>query len=76
MKKTMIYLNDDQYNLLKEEAEETHAGMAAIIRDAVSLYFKAKKKKMNYFSFVGIAEGSRKGNTSEKVEEILKEIMR
>ena len=76
MKKTMVYLHDDQYKMLKEESKQMHTGMAAIIRDAVLLYFKTKKKKINYFSFVGIAEGPHQGNTSEKAEELLKEIMR
>lgn len=76
MRKTMVYLNDEQYLLLKRESEATRMGMAEIIRKALSNYFGTKKKKVDYFSFVGIADGPPNGRTSELVEDILREELR
>lgn len=76
MKKTMVYLEDNQYLLLKRLAESSKKRMAEIIREALMSYFNSKKKKVDYFSFVGIAEGPQKGKTSELVEEILREELR
>lgn len=76
MRKTMMYLDDDQYLLLKREAESSKKGMAEIVREALSSYLKSKKKKLDYFSFVGIAEGPKRGKTSEMVEEMLREELR
>ncbi|MBI5187724.1 MAG: hypothetical protein HZA07_01435 [Nitrospirae bacterium] len=43
-------------------------------REALSSYLREERKeKDDYFSFVGIAEGPKKGKTSEQAEEILRE---
>jgi len=77
MKKTMIYLEDEQFLLLKKRAEASKKKMSEIIREALWSYLKKKgKEKGDYFSFVGIAEGPKKGKTSEQAEEILREILK
>ena len=76
MRKTMIYLEDEQFVLLKRAASASRKNMAEIIREALAGYFSERKEKINYFSFVGIAEGPRKGRTSEKAEDVLREIMK
>lgn len=77
MRKTMVYLEDDQFLLLKRAAAASKKKMSEIIREALSNYLKEKKgKKLDYFSFVGIAEGPKKGRTSEQAEEILREVLK
>lgn len=73
----MVYLTDEQFLLLKRVAVSSKKRMSEIIREALSGYLKKKnKEKIDYFSFVGIAEGPKKGKTSEQVEEILKETLK
>lgn len=76
MRKTMIYLEDEQFVLLKRAASASRKNMAEIIREALASFLSERKEKINYFSFVGIAEGPRKGRTSEKAEDVLREIMK
>lgn len=76
MRKTMVYIEDDQFFLLKRTAETSKKKMAEIIREALSSYLKKEKKKPDYFSFVGIAEGPKKGKASEQVDEILRETLK
>lgn len=76
MRKTMIYLEDEQFVLLKRAATASQKKMSEIIREAVSCFLTERKEKIDYFSFVGIAEGPEKGRTSENAEEVLKEIMK
>lgn len=77
MRKTMVYLEDDQFLLLKGTAASSKKRMSEIIREALSSYLREKKKgKPEYFSFVGIAEGPKKGKTSEQAEEILREALK
>jgi metal-responsive CopG/Arc/MetJ family transcriptional regulator len=77
MRKTMVYLEDDQFLLLKGTAASSKKRMSEIIREALSSYLREKKKeKHDYFSFVGIAEGPKKGKTSEQAEEILREALK
>lgn len=76
MRKTMIYLEDEQFLLLKRAAASSRRKMSEIIREALSNYLKGKKKKLDYFSFVGIGNGSRKGKTSEQAEDILREVLK
>ncbi|MFQ5779986.1 MAG: hypothetical protein ACE5HN_04270 [Nitrospiria bacterium] len=77
MKKTMIYLADDQFLLLKQVAASSNKKMSEIIREALSHHLKGRKKdKPDYFSFVGIAKGPKNGKTSEQVEGILREALR
>lgn len=76
MKKTMVYLEDEQFFFLKRMATSSKKRMSEIIREALSSYLQSKKEKLDYFQFVGIAEGPKNGRTSEKAEEILKEILK
>ena len=76
MKKTMIYLEDDQFLLLKKTAASSKKKMSEIIREAVASYLKKGKRRVDYFSFVGMAEGPKQGKTSEQAEEILREVLR
>ncbi|MGQ9498482.1 MAG: ribbon-helix-helix domain-containing protein [Desulfotomaculales bacterium] len=75
MRKTMIYLDDDQFLMLKRVAASTRKKVSEIIREAVSAYL-SEKGKVDYFSFVGIAEGPKNGRTSEEAEEVLREVLR
>jgi len=74
MKKTMVYLADDQFFLLKKTAAVSKKKMSEIIRTALSNHLK--KDKLNYFSFVGVARGPKKGKASEQAEEILREVLK
>ena len=76
MRKTMIYLEDDQFLLLKRAAVSSNRKMSVIIREALSNYLKGRKKKLDYFSFVGIGHGPKKGKTSEQAEDILREALK
>lgn len=77
MKKTMVYLEDNQYLLLKKMASSSNKRMAEIIREALAQHLKTKTlSKTDAFSFIGIAKGPKNGNTSERAEEILKESLR
>lgn len=77
MKKTMVYLEDNQYLLLKKVASSSNKGMAEIIREALAQHLTTKTlSKTDPFSFVGIAKGPKNGDTSERAEEILKESLR
>lgn len=73
MRKTMVYLEDDQFIYLKKAAVSSGKRMSQIIREALSSYLRGQTQKADYFSFVGIAEGPEGGDTSEKVEQILRE---
>lgn len=72
----MVYLEEGQFFLLKKTSTSSNKKMSEIIREALSQYFQIKKKSHNYFSFVGIAEGPKRGKTSEQVEETLREALR
>lgn len=76
LKKTMVYLEDDQFLLLKKTSASSNRKMAELIREALSQYFRPLKKPQDYLSFVGIAEGPKKGKTSEQVDETLREALR
>lgn len=76
MRKTMIYLEDDQFLLLKRAAVSSNRKMSEIIREAVSNHLRGRKKKSDYFSFVGIGRGPKKGKTSEQAEDILREALK
>ncbi|MEW6425974.1 MAG: DNA-binding protein [Bacillota bacterium] len=75
MRKTMVYLDEEQFLILKKVAASSKKKASEIIREALTAYFK-EKSKVDYFSFVGIAEGPKKGRTSEEAEDILKEVLR
>ena len=76
MRKTMVYLEDEQFMLLKRAASASQKNMAEIIREALANFLSERKEKIDFFSFVGIAEGPVKGKTSENAEDILREIMK
>jgi len=72
MRKTMIYLEDDQFWFLKKRAQQQGRSMAELIREAIRRYLKGDKSKVDYFSFVGIGRGPKGEAVSEQAEEILK----
>ena len=76
MRKTMIYIEDGQFALLKRVALSSKKRMSEIIREALSVYLEEKKEKLDYFSFVGIAEGPKDGRVSEKAEEVLRKALK
>ncbi|MCL5986897.1 MAG: ribbon-helix-helix domain-containing protein [Actinobacteria bacterium] len=76
MKKTMIYLTEEQALLLKRKSQETGNSTASLIREAIDKYITSQKKEKDYFSFVGIAEGPKGEAISENVEEALKQIIK
>lgn len=75
MRKSMVYLEDEQFLLLKKVAARSGKKMSEVIREALRAYLEGKGK-VDYFSFVGIAEGPKGGRTSEEVEEVLREALR
>lgn len=76
MRKTMVYLEDDQYYFLKRKAAETDRPLAVLIREAVAGYMAQARGAVDYFSFVGIAEGPADEAVSENAEEILRRRLR
>ncbi len=76
MKKTMVYLEDEQLLLLKRTAASSKKRMSEIIREALASYLIEKKEKPDYFSIVGIAKGPKNGRTSEQAEEVLRKILK
>jgi metal-responsive CopG/Arc/MetJ family transcriptional regulator len=76
MRKTMVYLEDEQFILLKRAVSASKKRMSEIIREAISSYLKEKEKPVDYFSFVGIAEGPKKGTASERAEDVLRETLK
>ena len=74
MKKTMVYLEEEQFLLLKKRAKVEERSMAELIREAVSRYLKDDSSKGDYFSFVGIGEGPKGEAASEEAEEIIKRL--
>ncbi|MEW6772170.1 MAG: CopG family transcriptional regulator [Bacillota bacterium] len=75
MRKTMVYLEEEQFLLLKKAAASSGKKMAEIIREAVAAYLKGRAK-IDYFSFIGIAAGPKGGRASEEAEAVLREILR
>lgn len=75
MKKSMVYLEDEQYHLLKKVAARSGKRMSEVIREALRAYLE-EKAGVDYLSIVGIAEGPKDGRTSEEAEEVLKEALR
>jgi hypothetical protein len=74
MKKTMIYLEEEQFLLLRKRAKAEGRSMADLIREAVSHYLKGDSSRGDYFSFVGIGEGPKGEAASEEAEELLKRL--
>lgn len=75
MRKTMVYLDEEQFLVLKKVAASSKKKASEIIREALAAYFK-ERDRVDYFSFVGIAEGPENGRASEEAEDILKEVLR
>ena len=72
----MIYLEDEQFMLLKRAVSTSKKKMSEIIRDAITHYLNEKKREVDYFSFIGIAEGPERGRTSEEAEEVLRGMLK
>lgn len=73
-KKTMVYLSEDIYYRLLSKSQREQRSMAWIIRDSLAIYL-GKSPKVDHLSFVGIARGGKPHDTSERADEILKDIM-
>ena len=69
----MVYLENTQHELLKRRSIATGSSMAELIRKAVNLYMGIEHAAPD-LSFVGSASGPRNGDTSERDEEILRQI--
>ena len=76
MKKTMIYLEEEQFLLLRKRAEAEERSMAELIREAVSRYLKGDSSEGDYFSFVGIGAGPKGEAASEEAEVLIKQLFR
>ena len=72
----MVYLDEEQYILLKKTSHASQKKMSQLIREALSQYFQVKKKPTDYLSFVGIGSGPKKGKTSEQVDDVLRGALR
>lgn len=75
MRKTMVYLEEEQFALLKQKARQQGQSMAELIREAIRRYLKSDKTRIDYFSFVGIGQGPKGEAASEHAEEILKDLL-
>lgn len=75
MKRTMIYLEDNQYAKLSRLAKEKKESVAALIRTAVDSLLKRHGKDIDYMSIVGIAK-SEPDRISEEVESYLHKLFR
>lgn len=76
MKKTMIYLKEQQQLVLRQRAREKGVSVASLIRDAVDDFIVREKPQVDYLSIVGIAAGVASERTSERVDEALAAAMR
>lgn len=76
MHKTMLYLEDDQYRFLKKKAAEAGRPLASLVREAIAEYMGRSRGSVDYFSFVGIAEGPGQEPVSEDAEAVLREHLR
>jgi len=79
MRKTMVYLDEEQFLILKKVAASTKKKASQIIREALAAYladYLKEKDRVDYFSFLGIAEGPDNGRASEEAEDLLKEVLR
>jgi FPC/CPF motif-containing protein YcgG len=75
MRKTMVYLDEEQFLVLKKVAASSKKKASEIIREALAAYLQ-EKDRIDYFSFVGIAAGPENGCASKEAEDILKEVLR
>ncbi len=72
----MIYLEEEQFLLLRKRAQAEERSMAELIREAVSRYLKGDSSEGDYSSFVGIGEGPKGEAASEEAEELIKQLFR
>ena len=71
MKKTMIYLKEQQQLVLRQRAKEKGVSVAALIRDAVDDFIVRERPQVDYLSIVGMAAGVSSERTSERVDAAL-----
>lgn len=76
MKKTMIYLKEQQQLVLRQRAREKGVSVASLIRDAVDDFIVREKPQVDYLLIVGMAAGVAGERTSERVDEALAAAMR
>lgn len=74
MKKTLVYLEEDQLKRLRARARASNKSVAAMVREAVAAWLGEAPPKTAYEvlgDFIGCAEGSPEGNDSERADEIV-----
>ncbi len=74
MKKTLVYLTDEQLEALRLRARSTRRSMAALVRDAVSSYL-GQPEASPLEGFIGCGEGEAGGETSAHADEILRRML-
>ena len=74
LKKTLIYLDEEQLRALKRRSRRTGSSMAAQVREAVARYLAAPAAPP-LEGFVGCGAGPADDDASERADEILKGLL-
>lgn len=74
MRKTLIYLTEEQLQALRGRAKANRTSLAAVVRDAVSAYL-GQPERSPIEDFIGCAEGEAGGDTSSRADEILRKLL-
>lgn len=69
MKKTSVYLTDEEIQGLRRLSAETGRSQAAILRDAVTDYVASHPPGERRFEMAGIVDSGRRGSFAEEDEE-------
>lgn len=75
MKKTSIYLTDDEVEGLRRLAAATGRPQAALVRDAVTEYVTKNAPKRKFLSAGAGASGSKRSIADEDLDRLLYEIL-
>ena len=76
MRKTMIYLQEQQHDSLNRRSQATGRSLADLIREAVDHYLEDTRESSPDLSFIGAGVGPDDGGASEHDEEMLRELLR
>jgi len=76
MRKTMVYLEEEQFWKLKRRARAEGRSLAELVREAVARYLRPRPNGKDVFDFVGAGRGPKGEAASEQSEEFLKEILK
>ena len=57
MRKTSLYLTEEDQELLKHLADTTHSSQAQVLREALALYAVRTLSTSQEFALFGVAEG-------------------